>query len=47
MSTYNGGVEFCDLSAFDKEKVNQGILLSDEEYAEQYGTDEESEKVEQ
>lgn len=25
-----GGVPFCDLSAFDKEKVNQGILEADE-----------------
>ncbi len=39
-STYNGGVEFCDLSAFDKERVNEGILLSDQEYAEMYDTDE-------
>jgi hypothetical protein len=26
---YNG-VPFCDLSEFDKEKVNQGILEADE-----------------
>lgn len=29
MTTYNNGVEFCDLSAFDKERVNQGILEPD------------------
>jgi hypothetical protein len=31
--TYNG-VPFSELSAFDKEKVNQGILLSDQELGE-------------
>ena len=39
-STYNGGVEFCDLSAFDKERVNEGILLSDQEYAEKFNSNE-------
>lgn len=30
LSTYNG-VEFCDLSSFDKEQANQGILWPDTE----------------